>query len=408
MGAIKQQLATTYVQLQTQRLGLQQKIDSLSRLQTNYRQRATILPTLEKRQGDLERRLEVAQKAYENLSNRLQEIKVAENQIVGNARILQSAPVPKLPSSSRRSLFIAAGAAVGLLLGIAAAFFVDLIDRSVKTVKEAQGLFGYTLLGLIPRYETSDPSTFQYNSLENVSPRVITTTSPRSMIHEAYQMLLANLKFMSLDKKVRTLVITSSVPREGKSEVAANMAAVMAQAGKRVLLVDADMRYPSQHHLWGLVNSVGLSNVVVDQSEFPNAVQAVTTNLSVLTAGVMPPNPLALLDSESMTSLMELFGKHYDYVLFDTPPLAGTADAAVLGKMADGMLLVVQPGVADSASVTAAKAILARSEPNILGLVANGVNIKQEPDSYFYYSSPREQLPERTNPLRLPRSLSRG
>jgi polysaccharide biosynthesis transport protein len=396
IGTIRQQLATSFVQLQVQRLGLEQKLRSLTDLQTGYRQRASILPTLEKREGDFLRRLSVAQKTYENLSTRLQETRIAENQKVSNARIIQSALVPNQPTGSIRRLYLAGGAFVGLLLGIAAAFLVDLIDRSVKTVKEAQTLFGYTLLGLIPKYDASGSPT-----LENVSPRVIATTTPRSMIHEAYQMLLANLKFTSLDKKVRTIVITSSVPREGKSEVTANLAATIAQAGKRVLLVDADMRYPGQHHLWGLVNTIGLSNVVVDQGEFSRAVQSVTPNLSILTAGVMPPNPLALLDSESMTALVELLRKQYDYVIFDTPPLAGTADAAVLGKLADGLLLVVHPGVADSSSVTAAKQMLARSEPNILGLVANGVNVKQEPDSYFYYSSSREQITEKASPVKL-------
>ena len=187
-------------------------------------------------------------------------------------------------------------------------------------------------------------------------------------------------------------MISSAVPREGKSEVAANLAATIAQSGRRVLLVDADMRNPSQHHLWGIVNSVGLSNVVVDQNELRQAVKPITSNLSILTAGVMPPNPLAIIDSEAMTAFVETVARDYDYVLFDSPPLAGTADAAVLGKMADGVLVVVRPGVADSASVAAAKSLLARSEPNILGLVANGVNVRYEPDSYFYYTSPREQV----------------
>lgn len=406
MGDVKRKLAGDFVQLQVQRLGLERKIATLAALESGYRQRAVALPTLDKGEGDLERRLILAQKAYENLSNRLQEIQVAKTQEVGNARIIQPATAPTKPASSLRLLFLAGGGLVGLLLGIAAAFFVDAIDRSLKTVKEAEALYGYTMLGLIPKFETSDTPTAVSASVDGVSPRVIAMTSPRSMIHEAYQMLQANLKFISLDKKVKTIVVSSAVPREGKSEVAANLAAIMAQSGRRVLLVDADMRNPTQHHLWGLVNTIGLSNVVVDQSELRHAVKPITSNLSVLTAGVMPPNPLALIDSEAMTALLETVAKDYDYVLFDTPPLAGTADAAVLGKMSDGVLVVVRPGVADSASAAAAKSLLARSEPNILGLVANGVNMKHEPDSYFYYTSPREQVSEKGEALRLPKSLS--
>lgn len=406
MGEIKQKLVSDFALLQGQRLGLERKVATLAALQNQYRQRAAILPTLEKREAELSQKVEMARKAYETLSTRLQDIQVAKTQRVENARIIQPAVAPIRPAASMKLLFLAGGGLVGLLLGIAAAFFVDMIDRSLKTVKEAEALYGYTMLGWIPKFETSDTPTAVSASIDGVSPRVIAMTSPRSVIHEAYQMLQANLKFISLDKKVKTIAVSSAVPREGKSEVAANLAASMAQSGKRVLLVDADMRNPSQHHLWGLVNTIGLSNVVVDQDELAQAIKPITSNLSVLTAGVMPPNPLALIDSEAMTAFMERVSQDYDYVLFDTPPLAGTADASVLGKMADGVLVVVRPGVTDSASATAAKSVLTRSEPNILGLVANGVNTKFEPDGYFYYSSPREQSERAESGLRLPRSLS--
>ncbi len=393
IGQIKQDLASAFVKLESERLGLQKKIESLSKLREFYKQRANILPNFEKKQGELERRLLIAKKSYENLLTREQEIKIAENQTVGNAQVLELATkFYSSPASKKKKLAITIGGGLaGLLLGVAAAFFVDLIDRRLKTAKEAEALFGYTLLGLIPSFKTDNTSTPLEPSLEGVSPRVIVATTPRSVIHEAYQMLQANLKFISLDKKVRTIVVTSSVPGEGKSEVAANLAAVMAQAGRRVLLVDADMRQPCQHHLWGRINSVGLTNVMVGENEFSTAIQTVTTNLSILTAGVMPPNPLALIDTERMTSFIEMLSQNYDCIVIDTPPLVGTPDAAVLGNMVDGVLIVVQPGVVNSNSAAAAKSLLARSEANILGIVANGVNVKQEPDNYFYYNSPRTE-----------------
>jgi succinoglycan biosynthesis transport protein ExoP len=386
LGELKQQLIGEFVRLQAQRLGLENKVQTLAALHSSYKKRADFIPNLEKTQGELERRLSVAQKSYEQLLTRLQEIRVAENQTVGNARIIQQAIVPTQPVRSKMTIYLAVGGVfVGLLLGVAAAFFIDLIDRSLKTVKEAQALFGYTLLGLIPKFDSTSTGIEEVG-LEAASPRVIVVTSPRTVIHEAYQMLQANLKFIS-HKKVCTIVITSSVAGEGKSEVSANLAASFAQAGKRVLLVDADMRNPSQHHLWGVMNLTGLSNIIVGQDEVRRCVQSVTRNLSVLTAGVIPPNPLALIDSESMTALIHTLSHQYDYIIFDTPPLAGTADAAVLGKVADGVLVVVRPGVADSANAAAAKSLLVRSEANILGIVANGVNTKHEPGNYFYYSS---------------------
>ncbi|MDJ0618156.1 MAG: polysaccharide biosynthesis tyrosine autokinase [Calothrix sp. MO_192.B10] len=389
MGKIKEELAGQYIQLTTQTQGLDKKLQTLFNLRENYQKRLSILPNLEKFQGNLERRLSIAKTDYENLATRLQEIEVAEKQTIGNARVVQPARVPKKTIISKMTiLLLGGGVFVGSLLGVSAAFFVDLIDRTLKTTKEIEKFFGYTMLGLIPKFETNNISPYLKMMGDNISNRVIAASSPRTVIHEAYQMLQANLKFIS-HKKVRTIVVTSSVAGEGKSEVAANLAGIIAQTGRRVLLVDADMRRPSQHHLWGSINSSGLSNVIVGQDEFSLAVKKGTNYLSVLTAGVQPPNPLALIDSDGMASLIEKLSQDYEYVIFDTPPLAGTADAAVLGKMVDGVLLVARPKVVDSASAEAAKSLLERSEANILGMVTNGVNVKQEPDNYFYYSDSR-------------------
>ncbi len=201
-------------------------------------------------------------------------------------------------------LLAGGGVFVGLLFGIAAAFIVDLIDRSLKTVKEVETFFGYTLIGLIPKFESNSKSSDSNSIVDKISPRIIVASSPRTMIHEAYQMLQANLKFIS-HKEVRTIVVTSSVAGEGKSEVSANLAAILAQSGKRVLLVDADMRQPMQHHLWGLINGGGLSNMIVGQDEFSQCHHQVTKYLSVLSAGVQPPSPSALIDSGRMNTLIQ-------------------------------------------------------------------------------------------------------
>jgi polysaccharide biosynthesis transport protein len=392
IGDTKRQLANQYVSLQSQRVGLEKKVQTLASLHEAYKRRANILPNLEKQQGELERSLTIAQKTYEELLTRQQAIRLAENQAMGNARVIQNAIAPNSPISSKLTLLLAVGGVfVGVFLGVAAAFLVDSIDKSIKTIKEAQTLFGYTALGLIPKFDANSTSLIEEMSGDGVSPRIIVATSPRTVIHEAYQMLRANLKFIS-HKQVRTIVVTSSVAGEGKSEVSANLAAAIAQTGKRVLLVDADMRQPSQHHLWGLMNVKGLSNLLVDRVKLNKVVQKVSSNLSLLTAGVIPPNPVALIDSESMNNLIQTMAGEYEYIIFDTPPLAGTADAAVLGKMADGVLMVVRPGIANSDSAIAAKSLLARSEANILGLVANGVSVKHEPGSYFYYDYARTEM----------------
>lgn len=382
VGKIKQDLANQYVQLQGQRQGLEKKIRAMEVIQTAYQQRLGVIPNLEKTLGDLEQKFTLAQTNYQNLQARLQEVEVAERQTIGNARVIQPARLPNKPILSKLTLLLAASSVfVGLLVGVSVAFFIDLIDNSLKTIKETEAFFDYTLLGLIPKFESNN--------------RIIVASDSHTIIHDAYQMLQANLKFIS-DKKVCTVVVTSSVASEGKSEVAANLAAVLAATGRKVLLVDTDMRKPTQHRLWGLINSVGLSNVIVGQDDSFASQQVVNENLSILVAGVRPPNPLALIESDRMASLIKTFSQNYDYVIFDTPPLAGTADAAILGKIVDGVLLVVRPSVVNSVSAKAAKSLLERSQANVLGIVANAVNLKHEPDSYFYYSDRNTEGLEKT------------
>ena len=394
IGDIRQKLTADLVQSEVQRSGLANQLNVLYNTQISYKNRSNILPQLEQTEKELGRRVEASQTTYATLLNKLQEAQVAENQTIGNARIISVAQVPEKNGGPGKTKFLVAGGFAGILVAIATAFLLDLIDRSVKTIKEAKDLFGYTLLGVIPALGKSGKTSVHVGNLDRTVPRIFARDLPQSPSNEAYQMLQANLKFLSSDKEIKAIVVTSSVPKEGKSEVSANLAATMAQVGRRVLLIDADMRHPSQHHIWELTNAVGLSNILVGEAEFTTAVQEVMPRLDVLSSGVIPPNPVALLDSKRMASLIETFSKNYDFVIVDTPPLLGIADAPILGKMADGILLVVRPRVVDSPNAKAAKEFLTRTGQNVLGLVANDVIIKNEPDSYFYYT--KEQYKEQS------------
>ncbi|MBF2005397.1 MAG: polysaccharide biosynthesis tyrosine autokinase [Chlorogloeopsis fritschii C42_A2020_084] len=384
IGGVRQNLIQDLANTEKVRLGLEKQIADLNNTLFEYKQRANILPKLEETQRELERKVKAAQTTYENLLTRMQEVDVAENQNVGNATIISPALIPDKPSGPRKTLLIAAGGILGILLGVVAAFSLELVDQSVKTLKEAKELFQYTLLGVIPNLSRYGKTLT--GRLDRPTPRVIGRDIHLFAIRDAYQMLQANLRFLS-DKQLKAIAVTSSVAKEGKSEVSANLAVVMAQVGRRVLLVDADMRRPCQHHIWGLTNAQGLSNAIVDdQIPLNTVVQEVMPNLYVLPSGVIPPNPLALLDSQRMTALVTIFARSYDCVIFDTPPLAGTADVSVLGKLVDGLLLVVRPGVVNAANANAAKEFLTQSGQKVLGMVINGVNVKNEPDSYFYYT----------------------
>lgn len=394
MGEIRQELTQDYVNSEIQRLGLTSRLSSLNNTYNAYRQRINVLPRLEQTQRELERRLEAAQSTYETLLRRLQEVRVAENQNMGNARIIEFATVPENASVRKRAMILALGNVLALILAILTICILELSDRSVKTLREARERLDYTLLGTIPYFGK------RYANRRNQEwsiPELPVINLPRSPISEAYRMLQANLKFLSSDKPLKVIVVTSAVPKEGKSTVSANLAAAMAQLGRKVLLIDADMRHPLQHHIWELTNAAGLSDVIVSQAEFESVVTEVIPKLDVLSAGVIPPNPMALLDSKRMASLVQYFSDRYDFVIIDAPPLVLAADAVTLGKTTDGILLVARPGVLDSSSAAAAKESLERSGQNVLGLVVNGVIPENESDSYFYYA--KEYANEKNFPV---------
>jgi polysaccharide biosynthesis transport protein len=391
MGEIKQGLIKEYVGAEVAQSGLTQKYKTLANARESYRTRLSILPQLEQEQRTLQRRLDVAQNTYATLLKRLQEVQLAERQAIGTARLIEVASPPLKPSGSTKVLTVALGGILGLLLASATASFLEMRDRSIKTVKEARDLFGYTWLGTIP-YFGKPPKRRQTNW---TVPALPVRDMPRSLVSAAYRMIHANLRFLSLDRTLKTLVITSSVPKEGKSTVAANLAATMAQLGRRTLLIDADLHNPSQHHIWGISNLEGLSDVLVGQIKVAKAAQPVLDNLSVLCAGSMPPNPLALLDSKRMSALIESLEDQYDCILLDAPPLVVEAEALTLGRITQGILLVTRPGVVDFESARTAKELLDQSNQPVLGMVINSAILDGDALRSNYYSDePRVPLVE--------------
>jgi capsular exopolysaccharide synthesis family protein len=159
----------------------------------------------------------------------------------------------------------------------------------------------------------------------------------------------------------------------------------MAQMDRQVLLIDGDLHSPVQHKIWDLMNNQGLSNLIIKEEEITATIKKVMPNLDILTSGIVPPSPASLLDSQRMATLMANFSDKYDYVIVDTPALNVAADAVTLGQMADGVLLVVRPGIVDAVNATFAKELLAKSGQNVLGQVVNGVIVKNEPHSYYYF-----------------------
>ncbi|WP_155744225.1 polysaccharide biosynthesis tyrosine autokinase [Scytonema sp. UIC 10036] len=395
LGELQQTLTARLVELDSTRLGLTNQISALTRLQYDYRKRLEVLPRLEQQQRELERQLEAAQSTYSLLLQKFQEIRIAENQNIGNARIISAAQVPEEPTSSPMLLYLSAGL-IANLAALASIYILEAQDKSIKTVDEVKELLGVTLLGIIPSVDKPKKSICSDRNSEFSLYQLVVRDTPRSALSEAYRMLRANLRFISADKEVRVIVVTSSVPREGKSTIAANLATAMAQMESKVLLIDADLHRPVQHQIWELCNSEGLSNTIVGQAETRTAIKKVWNNLDVLTSGVVPPSPGALLDSKRMAGLIESFAATYDFVIIDAPALTVAADAATLGHMADGVLFVVRPGIVDSASAIFAQELLEKSGQKVLGYVVNAVSSNNKRYNYYFTEGYTSDTPVRT------------
>ena len=202
---------------------------------------------------------------------------------------------------------------------------------------------------------------------------LITLTNSRSPVSEAYRTLRTNLEFFSLDEPVRTLVVTSPGAKDGKSTVLANLAVALAQGGKRVILVDCDLRRPTQHTLFGLDNATGLTTMMLDEAaqSKPPLRETSVDGLRVLTAGPLPPNPAELLGSRRMKETLAALLKKADVLLFDAPPVLAVTDALVLAVRTDGVLLVVKAGGTTREHVQQAKERLERVNARIVGAVLN-------------------------------------
>ncbi len=196
---------------------------------------------------------------------------------------------------------------------------------------------------------------------------LITLTDPRSPISEAYRTLRTNLSFSSLDEPIKTLVVTSPAPDEGKSTTVANLAVTMAQGGKRTILVDCDLRRPALHTLFDLSSEPGLTNLLLDEDGIPNLQNTEVEDLRILTSGPLPPNPADLLGSQKLDRAIRLLSDQADIVMFDAPPVVAVTDATILGTKVDGVLLVISAGRTKREHAQRAKDMLEKANVRIVG-----------------------------------------
>lgn len=216
-----------------------------------------------------------------------------------------------------------------------------------------------------------------------IGRKLITIVNPKSVVSEQFKTMRTNINFSMPDHDVRTIVVTSSTPGEGKSTNSSNLSVVFAQSGKKVLLVDSDMRKPTAHHTFGKRNASGLSSYLTRQHSLEEVIQtSEVENLSLITSGPIPPNPAELIASKAMDQFIEKALELYDIVIFDAPPVLSVTDAQILSNKCEGTILVINSGQAEKERVLKAKEVLVASKANILGAVLN--NFVLDKDHYYY------------------------
>ena len=363
-----------FIQLKIRELSLGRQNLALAQAQQVASKRAKEIPGLEKKEQELLLELKIAEQNYKNLLDSLEQVELELEQETSNVEIVEPALVPIQGSSSRMKL-LALGVVGGLFLSNAAVLFLETRDRSLKTISEIRKKLPYTILGIIPQDDDARSKR-----------GVIVEQSPDSYTSEIYRMIRTNLTARNSQLLPKVILVTSSVPGEGKSTVTANLAAAISQLGTRVLLIDGDLRRPSQHRLWNRKGFQGIREVVEGETELADALIQPMHNLKLLASGEVVSNPLAILDSPEMNQLIAKSRKGYDLVLIDAPPLPVTADILTLNKLVDGILFVSRSEVIEHESAELAQEILETIQDKVLGMVVNGVNAA-EFDRYAYYAT---------------------
>jgi uncharacterized protein involved in exopolysaccharide biosynthesis/Mrp family chromosome partitioning ATPase len=419
---------------------LETQENSLAQSLSQYEGSLRRLPEKEFELARLTRDRDLANNLYVMLSERREEARISEAEKVGNMRVIDRAQLPKKPILPRKELNLAIGLMLGLTIGLGLAFFMESLDTTLKTSEDIERKIGLAVLGSIPRVKNLAELSADAEKIHGNPAGLITHMAVSSPASEAYRTLRTNLQFSNLSKKINSIMLTSSGPREGKSTTSSNLAVTMAQMGLRTLLIDADLRRPTIHKIFNINREPGLADILLhynseigqtdyskngDDSDLDSglddqhplrhasvrarkAVQQMVSldialsaaihktkveHLEVLTCGLLPSNPSEILSGETMKDLMALVKEKYEFIIIDAPPVIAVTDAAVLAPQMDAVLMVTESARNDRDIMLKAKGLLDRVGANLMGAVLNNVherNLYGDYDYYYKYYSEME------------------
>ena len=315
--------------------------------------------------AELRAELTIATASYTTLSEQLEDLKVSEQLEAGSGSVVSPAvanPEPAEPRPLRNGVL---GLVVGLVFGLGMAFFYEYLDTTLRSTDEIEEIYGAPVLGVIPAEKPKDDG----------KRRLSIVGHPGSPAAEAYRGLRNSLDFINFEHSIKTLLVCSAEPAEGKSTVSANLAAGLAQTGKRVVFVNCDFRRPTVDQFFHVTNALGLADVLAGTSTLQAALQrpAGLANLAVLTSGKLPPNPSEMLGSARMREILEALAAEADWVILDSPPILAVADAGAVARWADGALVVIRANSSSRDAARKARETLEQVGARVLGTVVWGL-----------------------------------
>jgi capsular exopolysaccharide synthesis family protein len=356
----------------------------------------------------LQREVDLQAALYSQLKEKYQETLIQESSKVDEVSIVKPAVFPVRPFNIPSKLMIVVtGIVVGLIIGLVFAFLVEVIDTSMGTIEDVEELLQVPVLGVIPalqgdektkgRSDRRDPSVTRMQDL-------VTHFKPESMGAEAFRTLRTNLQFLRLETKGKVFLITSSFVQEGKTLNVVNLALIMAQAGNKVLLIDADLRKPLVHKAFGLPENPGLTDYVLGNYQWKEICNTISDvmlgdfgiddilktpgmdNLHIITAGTRPPNPSEILSSTRFKDFLQEVKQDYDFIFIDAPPILPVADAPEIATLVDGVFLVYKVGKIGRGVLKRAKSNLENVDAKLVGVILNNVKSEEGPEYYRYHS----------------------
>jgi succinoglycan biosynthesis transport protein ExoP len=332
----------------------------------------------------LQREYEQDRTLYDGLEQRLETAKVESGLGATEVEQVDKAVPPLSPMLRSPVTIIGTTTLFFLLGGIVLAFILESLDTGLHNIQEIEGVMEMPSLAVIPKARRSTPE--QLAGMSTAQRNITVLSQPKSQFTESIRSLRTSLLLATTGRPPKVILFTSATPSEGKTTVASNLACILSQGEARVLLIDADLRRPNVHHRFGLTGKIGLTTILAGTSTLDQAVQHLTDlpNLDILPSGPVPPFPTEMLSSDAMSALLAQAAERYTHIVIDSPPILSVTDAAILGRFADAVVLVIRHGKSSKNVLRRARDLLVRSGAPLAGLVLNAVDLNS-PEYYGYY-----------------------